>query len=223
MIFVLLPLEAILWYPELQKGYAGLIVLAIVGVAIAFLLIWLIIALLIELRPQFSLRTLLIFVTLFACVCSGFAVLRDMAKRQKEAVESLRKLGGEVLYDSQYERERQFDPRGPDGNDYSDEIASVSIWNHNANNDDLQALKELRCLRVLKLEHTRITDDGLRYLQGMRYLEELCLRDTPITDVGLEKLEGLKHLQYLDLTGTQITDAGVAKLQEALPNCHIYH
>lgn len=50
-------------------------------------------------RFQFGLRTLLSFVTLFAIVCSWFAVKLQQAKRQREAVEALLQLGGYVGYD----------------------------------------------------------------------------------------------------------------------------
>jgi hypothetical protein len=42
---------------------------------------------------QYSLRTLLIFVTLFAVACSWFAVKLGQARRQREAVEALFILG----------------------------------------------------------------------------------------------------------------------------------
>ena len=42
---------------------------------------------------QFSLRTLLIFVTFFAIPCSWLAVRLDRAKKQKKAVEVFRALG----------------------------------------------------------------------------------------------------------------------------------
>jgi hypothetical protein len=48
---------------------------------------------------QYSLRTLLIIVTLFAFACSWFAVKMQQAKKQYEAVETLLKRGGIVGYD----------------------------------------------------------------------------------------------------------------------------
>lgn len=49
---------------------------------------------------QFSLRTLLIFVTLFAISCSWFAVKLQQARRQREAVEKIRKWSDyvEIIY-----------------------------------------------------------------------------------------------------------------------------
>lgn len=54
-------------------------------------------------RYQFSLRTLLIIVTLFAVACSWFAVKMRQAKKQKEAVEAILKWGNNarIYYDWQ--------------------------------------------------------------------------------------------------------------------------
>jgi hypothetical protein len=48
---------------------------------------------------QFSLRALLVFVTLCAIVCSWLTVKLQQAKRQREAVAEFEKLGGAVFYD----------------------------------------------------------------------------------------------------------------------------
>jgi hypothetical protein len=57
---------------------------------------------------QFSLRTLLIFVTLFACVCSWFAVKMKEARRQKEAVVALEKLHACIMYDYEFDSSGKF-------------------------------------------------------------------------------------------------------------------
>jgi hypothetical protein len=167
---------------------------------------------------QFSLRSLLIFVTLFACVCSFFAVIMQSANRQRDAVEALRKRGAYVLYDCQYYRDRNLDPPGPDGNDYFNCVASVQFWK-NASDDDLRIVKILKHLRELRLSGTQITDAGLEHLQGM-YIEELGLWDTHITDAGVDCLIRI-HPRAIYIRDTSISDAGKEKLRNALPNSSI--
>jgi hypothetical protein len=58
---------------------------------------------------QFSLRTLLIGVTLVACACSWLAVKMQQARRQKEAVEAIGKAGGAIRYENQLEAEEKLD------------------------------------------------------------------------------------------------------------------
>jgi hypothetical protein len=48
---------------------------------------------------QYSLRSLLLFVTLVAFGCSWFAVKMGQAKRQRQAVKAFKKAGGLVGYD----------------------------------------------------------------------------------------------------------------------------
>ena len=48
---------------------------------------------------QFSLRALLVFVLLVSVGMSWLAVKLEKARRQKEAVEALVKLGGTAVYD----------------------------------------------------------------------------------------------------------------------------
>jgi hypothetical protein len=50
---------------------------------------------------QFSLRSLLIFVTLSALACSWFTVTMQHARKQRADVEQIRKLGGNVYYSYQ--------------------------------------------------------------------------------------------------------------------------
>ncbi len=47
---------------------------------------------------QYSLRTLLILVTLFAIPCSWLAVKRHQAQREREAAAAFEKLGGSVAW-----------------------------------------------------------------------------------------------------------------------------
>jgi len=158
-------------------------------------------------RPfQFSLRTLLVLVTLCAIPCSWVAWEREWARKRREAIVAIRKLGGEVLSDYLF----------------ADTTHTVFLNNTQATDADLEQLEGLTNLKCLQLDGTQITDAGLKHLGGLKQLYWLHLSKTNITDAGLERLRGLNELRWLFLDGTQVTDDGVKTLQQALPNCHIF-
>jgi hypothetical protein len=183
---------------------------------------------------QFSLRTLLIFVLLVSIGMSWFAVKMEKARRQKEAVEAIRKMGGCVYYDYQFGEDRAFlataEPPYPQwarallGDDFFFDVDCVSpIFNGTFRDDEAIHLKALKNLNTLALSGTDITDAGLEHFEGLASLEHLYLGYSQVTDAGLEHLEGLTRLDVLYLEQTQVTPEGVKKLQEALPDCEIVY
>ncbi len=166
---------------------------------------------------QFSLRTLLIVVTLCAILCSWLAVKTERVKREREAAAAIEKLGGEVhwIYSP---------PSGSawlqslrslvENDDVSGYVIHVYLNGTQATDTDLEHLKGLPRLLFLRLDQTKVTDAGLEHLKGSRHLDTLWLHRTRITDAGLEHLKGLKELEYLHLGHTQITDAGLEHLKE---------
>jgi hypothetical protein len=190
---------------------------------------------------QYSLRTVLIIVTLCAIPCSWLALKMRQAKRQREAVAAIEKLGGGVLLS---------EPSGPKwlrslvGEDFSQSVESVQLDNTQATDSGLEHLKGFSQLKFLSLYGTEVTDAGLEHLKGLSQLQELDLRETNVTDSGLAHLKGLSQLKSLYLIGTKVTDAGlehlkdlsqlkslylstkvtpagVRRIKQALPNCTI--
>jgi hypothetical protein len=161
---------------------------------------------------QFSLRTLLVFVTLVAVLCSWLTVKRQQARRQWEAKEEVYRLRGEV--------KRYLSPIWPDWlrellrDEFFEEIYFVGLSNTKVTDTDMGHLTGLSQLEDLDLGHTQVTDAGLVNLRGLYKIERLNLNDTRVTDVGLEHLKVLNRLQALWLGGTQITDAGLECLSE---------
>lgn len=175
---------------------------------------------------QYSLRTLLICVTLFAFACSWFAVKMRQAKRQQEAVETLTKCRYNIGYDGVYPR------RAPEwiikllGENFFYNVDEVGEWPNysimfragdrlptlaDADMSLFQSLPGLRILRLQNLhgESAALTDEGIVYLEGLKNLEILDLSGTDITDAGLSHISGLDRLRELRLCGTKITDAGL--------------
>jgi internalin A len=73
-------------------------------------------------------------------------------------------------------------------------------------------LAGLTSLRVLILDHSRITDSGVAHLAGLQELEALYIHGRRVTDAGVVHLTGLSRLHALTLIYTDITDMGVAQL-----------
>jgi len=163
-------------------------------------------------RLQFSLRALLLLVTLCAVLLGGLAYRRD---RQRRAVEAIRRLGGIVTIRYQSKLD----------------IVGTAEWvtlsgrllnDKRVSDEDLVPLRSLRGTTELDLAYNRITDEGLAHLEELTNLEQLDLENNlGITDEGLEHLDGLIRLKVVDFLGTNVTKAGVAKLQKALPNTQI--
>jgi hypothetical protein len=178
---------------------------------------------------QFSLRSLLLFVLLVSVGMSWFAVKMQQAKRQKEAVAAIERLGGEVFYDYQYRvldvhtifvTEAQ--PPGPEwlqrllGNDFFSTVTFVRFIRRKVNVNDAELehiINDLPQLRFLDLPGTEVTDAGLERLGKLSGLQSLILSDTQITDAGLQHLSQMPQLKDLCLGGTKVTDAGLGSLR----------
>jgi hypothetical protein len=202
---------------------------------------------------QFSLRTLLLFVTFCALPCSWFAVNMQQVKKQRKLIKTIQKMGGSVRYEYELPGIGSYKPPGPDwlrkllGDDFFANVGDVSLWGRRVKDADLELLsgfphlqmlsiqtrgvtdaglerlKGLSRLRTLSLDRTNITGTGLDHLKGLTHLESLSLDETPATDAGLEHIKVLTQLQYLSLNRTHVTDDGVERLKRALPHCKIRH
>lgn len=170
---------------------------------------------------QFSIRTLLVLVTLL-CVALGLWCVP--AERQRRAVTAIEKLGGEVAYAKPAASEtfpvpllRRWLPPV-----YFDEVEGLYLGDTQVTDAGLARLQGLTGLEILFLDNTPVTDAGLARLQGLTTLRLLSLGDTQVTDAGLAHAQGLTGLRLLFLDNTQVTDAGLAELHKALPNCEIH-
>ena len=143
---------------------------------------------------QFSLRTIFIVMTLLA-LWLGYITHR--ARQQKQAVEAIEKLGGEVSYD--------YEPAGP-------------AWLRR-----LIGIDYFASVTTVELLGREVTDAGLEHLKRLTSLRRLFLSGTQISGAGLEYLKGLTRLVLLEVDDTEVSDIGVSELQQALPNCDIVH
>jgi len=160
---------------------------------------------------QFSVRSLLILVTLFAVASSWFALKRKQALHQKEIVDQIKKDGGSVSYVYPH----PFGMSVPEwlrdscGEDFFGNVESVL----RANDSDLERIKEFSQIRYLYLAGTSVSNAGLGNIRDLSHLRELALDQTNIGDDGLECLQGLKELRLLLVSWTKISDAGLKHLE----------
>lgn len=190
-----------------------------------------------------SLWGALAFVLIISIPCSWVVVtvLRTKkrswaeAKRQREAVLAIHKMGWEECYDFQVGGWVAMHP--PDtrplaiawvqnsvGVDVFSDVISVDIGQASPFEEtdvDLSCLEDLPQLQSLELSQPRYTDAALVHLRSQTHLKVLVLDGRRVTDAGLENVKGLTELEQLLLFGTEVTDEGVRKLQEALPKCSI--
>lgn len=170
---------------------------------------------------QFSLRSLLIVVTLFGFACSWFTVKKQQADRQKAAVNVLESHGYEITYDYEhYSTEPGYDKPTPApnwlvnlvGKDFLYEVYSVG--------------EPISLPGCIKQQMPAFTDADMAIFEQLPKLRTIrfCNRygnPAKITDKGLAQQEKLKFLEELNLYDTQVTDAGIRNLRNAFPNLEI--
>ena len=171
---------------------------------------------------QYSLRSLMLLVLLASVGMSWFAVKMKRAREQKEAVEEIRKWGGEVHYDYEFQRSgNPLQPSGPPGpawlrNLMGEDLFATVVWvafGPYSSDADLEQLHGLTQLQTSYLGGRHVTDAGMEHLKGLPQLQTLDLDATDSTDGGVQHLKGLTQLQTLDLSSTQVTDAGLECLR----------
>jgi hypothetical protein len=175
---------------------------------------------------QYSLRTLLILVTLFAVACSWFAVKMKEAGEQKEARMALLRLGGDVRCDCDLNGCGDGYLSGPTkeiwapkwmqnvlGLDFFSNVIFIVLRDAEIKDADLKHFQNMKHLQTLCLNGSNNTDAILKHIKTLDQVEYLDLNQTPTTDAGLKYISGLKKLRRLFLAGTKITDAGLAQLE----------
>lgn len=169
---------------------------------------------------RFSLRTLLIAVTVF-CLWLGRQVY--VARRQAEAVTKIEGLGGFVAYDYEFDSAGNFvrnPTRAPQwlrssiGEDHFRSVVIVTLdESQSLRNDHLEYLECLTAVRQLSLPPRGVLDDsGLQHVAGLGRLEHLHVAGMNAGNHGAPYLAALVNLKYLTLDETAITDDVLVQL-----------
>jgi len=140
---------------------------------------------------RFSLRTLLIVVTVLSAPLGWVGRQLLLVRRERPAIAWVEKMGGKVSFHSI--------------------IAKRSWWEKTTDKWFGRRVAEVN------LSNTQVSD--LSPLTGLKYIKVLELQYSQVSD--LSPLAELKNLKLLRLHNTQVSDEQVQKLRQVLPNCEI--
>ncbi len=235
-ILLLLAVETVLFLAERYrfwfgqwKGYAVLLGCAAVAGALLSLVLWLALCLLLRLRFQFRLSSLILFVTCSALPFSWLASDMRQAARQRDAVAGLSqfsqiKYDFELLVRTATSSARPPGPawlRGFFGQDFFADVAEATCWT----DKDLEHCRTFEHLRTLVCESSReITDNGLIAIESFPELEGLQLGSVgmgrmvyrgplSLTEAGFRHVAGHKRLRLLGVSTDRFSDASLEDLQ----------
>ncbi len=156
-------------------------------------------------RLRFSLRSLLIAITVLAVLSVWLGFERAAARKQMLAIKNLGPTSPEV-----YAKPRWvwtiLEPKAPG------RVVGLAIRSNQAADEQLVPIADLSDLVWLDVVETQITDAGLEKLTGLQKLERLRIDSTSLTDAGLAHLTKFPKLHQLNLECTKITDAGLLEL-----------
>jgi hypothetical protein len=162
---------------------------------------------------QFSLRTLLVFVTGAAIICGWYAAKIHHAVDEDALIDAAQKIEGrvEVAYS------------GPDwmGFIYPRRLRrhviglSFDLSSGDCRQEDLRlCLAGFPELQWLDFGPISIDEAGLRYVGRMDQLSRLIMTDSTLTEGGAAQLARLPNLQELNLSGCYIDNSAIRKLAD---------
>jgi hypothetical protein len=170
---------------------------------------------------QFSLRTLLLFVTVFAI---WFGTLAKRANDQRNAVRELRTSGVEIIYEHQLRENALRDDApipGPEwlrrilGDDYFVTAVGGRFAYPEPNVNGLAAFPHVKVIVI----DARCSDDVLGHVGEFNGLEMLFVRGPGVSDKGLAQLGSFRNLKTLVVySDGRPTDSGVGALLRKSPN-----
>jgi internalin A len=154
---------------------------------------------------RFSLRTLLLAMTLLACWL-GYQVWRW--NERDKAIAQLRALGGEVSFGTNPTPKwlvAMF------GEKPFRRVGIVNLHRLPATDEHLQLMAWFPDLETVTINGTQVTDAGLKHLDGMSKLWWLEMEWNNISDEGLAELKDLPSLKALRVTDSRVTNEGVKR------------
>lgn len=186
---------------------------------------------------QFSIRTLLIVMTLTAIGLAFWTGVYQRVRDQKTANARVLDLGGKT----KFRQTRRVWPwvQKLVGDDFFQEIIAIDLDKTLVTDADLELLGKLRGMRSLSLKGFSLSDPertlaynpnllpsqissaGIRRLGNLERLKLLNMSWTKIDDGVVPTLCQMRSLQEVDLSYTAVSGAGLLRLREELPACKL--
>ena len=170
---------------------------------------------------RFRLSTVLLLVLLIA---TWIGMLVHDVRVQREAVSTVKALGGWVAYDWQRQNGYYFPEKKPwapewlvrfVGVDSFGVVVAVGFPKFSTEVDAaMPQIAKLGSLVELDVSVTNVTDVGLAKLKDLKMLKTLDCSDTNITDAGIAFLKDLPLLSHLRIGMTHVTDNGLNTLRQ---------
>jgi len=182
---------------------------------------------------RFSLRTVLLAITIVGILLGMFCARYQRAARQKETVELLTAMGATIDYGdwkvvdlkNPFKKERV--TRGPEwlrqrlGSHFFDRVDTVALRcdSKSVESGDLtlalQRLRELRHLRELSFSWgTHLKKEDFRLIGDLQQIEELRFYKTDIDDASAAQLSRAHGLRTLRLSEVSISNTGIETFSE---------
>jgi hypothetical protein len=166
---------------------------------------------------RFSIQGLIVLVLLIG---AGLGWLVRSAHVQRDAVAAIRRAGGSVSHDWEWNNGKSVQGGKPWAPKWLVSLIGVGCFAHvtsvrlqRAPTDGaIVEIGHFTQLERLQLGGGFVSDGELAHLKGITKLSDLWLTNNPVSDAGLTHLKGLTKLKCLQISGTQVTDAGLAHL-----------
>ena len=184
--------------------------------------------------PRFSLRSLLISVTLISIALGALVSYAVPAIRWRRQLIALRDAGAElyltparsipwdwfrpvrpveqILFATEYDLGRMASDSAMQSLKGLRGVRYLRARGPNVTDLGLEYLSDFESIWLLELDASAVTDEGAGKLAELTTLKMLCLRRTNLSDAGVRKLAALPQLRYVALAGSRITDRSLPLL-----------
>ncbi|ADB16197.1 hypothetical protein Psta_1522 [Pirellula staleyi DSM 6068] len=199
---------------------------------------------------SFSLRALLVLMTLFAIVCGYITNDWREARRQwqaeQQAIDLLQRRGlvlqsepsprwwsgllrsreqqqifSRVVMVGSHNNRLRYEPTDAAAYASLTQLQQLDLSTTSADDSLLQVLPQLRQLETLDLSGTLVTGHDCPSLAGLTQLRELNLANTRFQPAAWRVINGLPKLEKLNLGSTQVDDAWVIELCQRQPHLQL--